>query len=96
MAAAYTVRTGMTPGIMVALSDDGGRTWDLDHQLMVWDAVGQEFLGVARKPEYPASHDNIAFGKPNLARLPSGDLIASWWCTQACVTHTRYARLAVR
>jgi hypothetical protein len=95
MAAAYTVREGMTPGIAVALSDDGGRTWDLDRQLLVWDAVGQEYLGVARKPSYPASHDNIAFGKPNLARLPSGDLIVAWWCTQACVTHTRYARLAV-
>jgi hypothetical protein len=95
MAAAYTVRHGMAPGIMVALSDDAGRTWDLDHQLMAWDAVGQEFLGVARKPDYPASHDNIAFGKPNLTRLPSGDLIVAWWCTQACVTHARYARLAV-
>lgn len=96
MAAAYTVRTGMTPGIMVALSENGGRTWDLDRQVMVWDAVGQEFLGVSRRPDYPASHDNIAFGKPNLARLASGDLIAAWWCTQACVTHTRYARLAVK
>ena len=96
MAAAYTVRQGMTPGIVVALSHDAGRTWDLERQLMVWDAVGQEFLGVAHKPSYPTSHDNIAFGKPNLARLPDGDLIAAWWCTQACVTHARYARLAVR
>jgi hypothetical protein len=95
MAAAYTVRNGMSPGIMVTLSEDGGRTWDVEGPLMVWDAVGQEFLGVTRTPDYPASHDNIAFGKPNLARLPSGDLIAAWWCTQACVTHVRYARLAV-
>ena len=62
---------------------------------MVWDAVGQEFLGVSRKPNYPASHDNIAFGKPNTARLPGGDILSSWWCTQACVTHIRYARLSV-
>src|SRR5438445_10898652 len=80
---------------MVAASGDGGRSWDLERQVIVWDAVGQEFLGVTHKPTYPSSHDNIAFGKPNLARLPGGDLIASWWCTQACVSHLRYARVAV-
>jgi hypothetical protein len=95
LAAAYTLREGMHPGIMVALSADGGHTWDLERQVMVWDAVGQEFLGVTHKPTYPSSHDNVAFGKPNLARLPGGRLIASWWCTQACVTHIRYARLDV-
>jgi hypothetical protein len=93
LAAAYTSRKGMQPGIYVALSEDGGEAWDVENQVMVWDAVGQEFLGVEHKPSYPASHDNIAFGKPNLARLPNGELICSWWCTQACVTHTRWARL---
>lgn len=85
----------MSPGVFVALSNNEGRTWSLEDQVQVWDAVGQEFLGVAHKPSYPASHDNIAFGKPNLARLPSGELIASWWCTQACITHIRYTRLRV-
>lgn len=95
LAVAYTIREGMNPGIVVALSEDEGKTWDLDHQVVVWDAVGQEFLGVDHKPSYPASHENIAFGKPNTAVLPCGDIIASWWCTQACVTHIRYARLTV-
>lgn len=96
LAAAYSIREGMMkPGVLVALSEDGGRSWDLERQVMVWDAVGQEFLGVDHKPEYPASHDNIAFGKPNLVRLPGGDLLASWWCTQACITHIRCARLTV-
>jgi hypothetical protein len=95
LAVAYTERTGMQPGIKVALSDDGGTSWDLDNSLLAWDAVGQEWLGVERRPAYPASHDNIAFGKPNLVVLPSGDLLVSWWCTQACVTHARCARLSV-
>jgi len=95
LAAAYTRRDREKPGIMVVLSPDHGRTWDLDNQLMVWDAVGQEYLGVPHKPSYPASHDNIAFGKPNLARLLDGSLLCSWWCTQACVTHARFARLRV-
>ena len=95
LAATYTHRTGMQPGIRVVLSGNGGTTWDLENQVMVWDAVGQEHLGVEHKPSYPASHDNIAFGKPNTARLPSGEIISSWWCTQACVTHARFARLVV-
>ena len=94
-AAAYTSREGMEPGIKVVVSEDEGRTWDLENEIVVWDAVGQEYLGVERKPQYPDSHDNIAYGKPNLARLPNGELIASWWCTQACVTHARFARIAV-
>ncbi len=94
LVAAYTRREGMSPGIMVVLSEDEGKTWDLDNQVMVWDAVGQEYLGVEQRPEYPASHDNIAFGKPNAVRLPNGEIMCSWWCTQACVTHARYARLA--
>lgn len=95
LAATYTRRDRMQPGIMVVLSENGGKTWDLDNQVMIWDAVGQEYLGVTHKPSYPASHDNIAFGKPNTARLPNGDIISSWWCTQACVTHARFARLGV-
>ncbi len=95
LAATYTLREGREPGIMVVLSEDGGETWDLENQVMVWDAVGQEYLGVEHRPKYPASHNNIAFGKPNTARLPNGEIISSWWCTQACVTHTRFARLAV-
>jgi hypothetical protein len=95
LVATYTRRDRMQPGIMVVLSEDGGKTWDLENQVMVWDSVGQEYLGVVHKPSYPASHDNIAFGKPNTAVLPNGEIISSWWCTQACVTHARFARLAV-
>ena len=94
IAAAYTNRE-RNPGIKVVLSEDGGKTWNRDKEIMVWDAVGQEFIGVVHRPDYPRSHENIAFGKPNLARLPDGSLICSWWCTQACVTHIRYARLHV-
>jgi hypothetical protein len=95
LAATYTRRGGEKPGICVTLSEDGGTTWDLENQVLVWDAVGQEFLGVSHKPSYPASHDNIAFGKPHTVRLPNGEIICSWWCTQACVTHSRFAKLAV-
>lgn len=96
VALTYTSREGRKPGVSVAGSSDQGLSWDLDNQVQVWDAVVQEFLGVENVPDYPASHDNIAFGKPNLARLSDGSLTAAWWCTQACVTHARYAKLRVK
>ena len=93
LAAAYTLRDGMNPGIMVITSEDDGGSWDFDGQIMIWDAVEQEYLGVNQRPDYPASHQNLAYGKPNLTRLADGNLICSWWCTQACVTHSRFAVL---
>ena len=93
--ATYSLREREHPGVYVILSEDEGKTWDIENQINVWDAIGQEFLGVVHRPTYPASHDNIAFGKPNTARLPNGEIICSWWCTQACVTHARFARVAV-
>ena len=78
------------------MSTDFGDTWDNENPLTVWDSVGQEFLGVNNIPDYPKSHDNIAFGKPNLIRTGQKDLIASWWCTQACITHARYARIRLK
>lgn len=93
LAAVYSRREGMRPGIFVTLSHDGGQTWQTENPFQVWDAVGQEYLGVTHRPDYPASHDNIAFGKPNVVRLAEGKLLASWWCTQQCVTHTRFALL---
>jgi hypothetical protein len=78
---------------MAALSEDGGRTWDLDSQIRLWDATGRDRLGVVALDAYPRSHDTIAFGAPAAARLADGDLYAAWWCMEAAIVHTRWARL---
>lgn len=95
LAAISSIREEREPGEYVFLSHDGGLTWNVDGGVVVWDAVGQEFLGVQHKPSYPRSHDNIAFGAPTLTQAPDGALFASWWCTQASITHVRYAKLRV-
>jgi len=95
MIAIYTCRSARRPGIYAALSDDEGKTWDTDNQLRLWDATGREFFGLDHPPRYPASHDNTAYGMPCAIVLPCGDVMAHWWCTAACVTHTRCARLRV-
>jgi len=83
------------PGIRGILSEDGGRSWDKSSDIVLWDATDRETIGVAAKDTYPVSHDVIAFGRPQAARMPDGDVLASFWCTEACVTHIRFARLRV-
>ncbi len=93
--AVYNRRYGDRPGVMAALSADGGATWDLAGQVAVWDAVGQANVGVAAGARELQQHITIAFGKPVAIRLSDGDVLASFWCTQACVTHIRWCRLRV-
>jgi hypothetical protein len=95
MVTAYTYRDGRQPGIMAALSLDGGETWDIDNAVRLWDATGRETVGVASRTTYPQSHDVIAFGKPQATRTSDGEVMAAFWCTESCVTHARWARLRV-
>ena len=95
MVAAYTYRDGAQPGIMAALSLDGGATWDMDGQVRLWDATGRETIGIASVTTYPQSHDVIAFGKPMATRTADGDVLVSFWATEQCMTHARWARLRV-
>ncbi len=94
--AIYTCRSSKRPGIYAAISEDDGKTWNMDNQLRLFDATGREFFGLDHPPTYPASHDNVAYGMPCAKRLPCGDIMAHWWSTAACVTQTRYARLQVK
>ncbi len=96
MAVIYSHRENTDqPGIKLVLSQDCGRTWDIDNPLVVWDAYGKEAVGVARTDSYPASHDVIAYGAPLLTRLSDNEVMASLWCTQAADTHIRNYRLRV-
>lgn len=95
MVAIYTSRTGLQPGFRVALSTDNGLTWDLDNQLLLWDATGRDRLGIHAPESYPRSHDTIAFGAPTALRLLDGDIFVSFWCNEMSITHIRCARLRV-
>jgi hypothetical protein len=95
MFAAYTVREAEPPGIYGAVSADGGRSWKPDQRLLLWDATGRDTVGIASRDTYPASHDTIAFGRPQATRLANGEVMVSYWCTEASVTCARWARIAV-
>ena len=96
LAAIYTWRESDRPGFMVVLSNDSSRTWDLEHQIRVWDATGWTHIGLSRPDRYPRSHDTIAFGAPSLTTTMSGELFASWWCTYASLTHVRWAKITAQ
>jgi hypothetical protein len=93
LAIVYTLRESEQPGIMAAVSEDGGWTWDLDNQVRLWDATGRDRLGVESLDAYPRSHDTIAFGAPVALRTLEGDIYAAWWCMEAALVHVRWARL---
>lgn len=96
MVAAYTYRDGVPPGIRAVLSEDAGRTWDVEHEVQLWDATGREVIGVAAVDSYPQSHDVIAFGRPVAFRTGSGEVLVSFWGTDLCLTQCRWVRLRVQ
>src|SRR5262249_4961504 len=83
LVAAYTVRQAQPPGIRATWSEDGGQTWNPRGELVLWDATGRERIGVAAKDTYPVSHDVIAYGRPQAIRAGTGDVLVSFWCTEA-------------
>ena len=95
MAVIYTVRETDPPGFFAACSEDGGRHWDLDHQVQVWDATGRDKIGVDASDSYPRSHDTISYGAPTSLMLEDGNIFTTFWCTEVSVTQIRYARLRV-
>ena len=95
MAVIYTVRETDLPGFYAAISEDDGKTWDLENQIHVWDATGRATIGVNSMDRYPRSHDTISYGAPTAMVLDDGDIFTLFWCTEVAVTHIRYARLRV-
>ena len=95
MAVIYTVRETNPPGFYAAVSEDGGKTWDLDNRVHVWDATGRDKIGITLSDHYPRSHDTISFGAPTSTVLADGDIFCTFWCTEVATTHIRYARLKV-
>jgi hypothetical protein len=93
MVAIYTVRETQPPGFFATDSSDGGKSWDLDNQILVWDATGRDRIGVSAPDSYPRSHDTISYGAPTSIVLDNGDVFTTFWCTEMSVTHIRYARL---
>ncbi len=93
VAAVYNFRHD-PQGIRVALTEDLS-TYDLDNEVVVFDAGREATLGNPDHENFLAEHMLIAFGRPGGVLLSDGDLLTYFWCTVDGVTHTRWARLSV-
>ena len=78
--------------IRVALTRDFS-TYDLENEVVVFDAGAEATLGDPQSENFLAEHMLIAFGKPGGLLLPDGELMTYFWCTAQGVTHTRWVRL---
>jgi len=91
VAAIYNYRH-MPQGIRVVLSHDLCR-FDLENELIIFDADTEATLGETDYKNYLAEHLQISFGKPSAILLDDGTLLAYFWCTSNGVTHTRWVRV---
>ena len=80
-------------GIHVAVSEDL-ETFDLDNQVVVFDAGAEAQLGDTKTDAFFEEHLLIGFGKPCGHFEPdTGTLLTYFWCTSGGITHTRWVRL---
>ena len=91
VAAVYNYRH-KPQGVRVAISDDL-TTFDLENEITIFDAATEATLGVPENENFMTQHMLIGFGKPGGILLNDGTIIASFFCTVAGVTHTRWVRL---
>lgn len=93
--AVYNLRYAENPGIISVISNDEGKTWDFNNQVLIWDATSQANVGIKARERSVADMSTFGFGKPNAEKLINGDVLASFWCTQNCVTHIRWCRIRI-
>jgi len=93
--AAYTSRYGKVPGIYAVISHDGGFSWDIQDRLLLYDATGKTSTGIREGESELQSMMGYAFGMPQALLLQDGDIMVSYWCTEGCITHIQWCRVAL-
>ena len=81
-------------GIHLAVTDDLSH-FDVDHEVVVFDAGKEATLGKPKTENFLAEHMLIGFGKPGGTLLSIGDILTYFWCTVGDVTDTRWVRVRV-
>ncbi len=81
-------------GVRVAVTDDLSH-FDLENEVIVFDAGAEATLGKTDHDNFLAEHLLIGFGKPKGIVLRDGTVLTFYWCTSGGVTHTRWVRLTI-
>jgi hypothetical protein len=86
---ATIARRTVPRGIRVVLSQDEGRTWDVDHELVAWDEASRRVTGeVLRSRDRGEDEASLwgtmwgwTFGTPTPVQLPHGAVAISFFAT---------------
>jgi hypothetical protein len=80
------------PGLWANLSRiDGDRWVNLGDEAPIWQGAASGMSG-ERRPGDELS--DLKFGFPNMLLLPSGEVLAAFWCNEQCQNVIRWVRLA--
>lgn len=91
-------------GIRCAVSEDAGRTWDMDSEYVLWDQRARRVTcepareSVNRRYEGSAMLEmwTFDFGVPNPVQFDDGSVLVTFYATQLDhVTHQRYIRFSL-
>jgi hypothetical protein len=80
------------PGLWANLVRMDGDAWTNVAAIPVWQGPASGMFGQG------ASGDELSalkFGFPSMVRLPSGDVLAVFWCVEDCQHVIRWARLKI-
>ena len=91
----YNLRNVERPGVFASLSQDGGRSWDIDNQVQIWDARGQANTGTPKGSTFLDDLATFAFGKPDAYLVNEKEVIVAFWATVSYITHIRWCKLNI-
>ena len=80
-------------GLRAHLAKVQGDTWQPLEDISVW---GGPSYGEEQKESKWAQMSSLQLGLPTLVRLPDGDILAAFWCTENNVINIRWYRIRVQ
>jgi len=86
------------PGIRAILSEDFGKTWDADRELIVYESRAGKESGIGGKRDfgdYWADMNRWSFGHPEAALLPNGEVFVAFYGGDTHAMSMRWARISV-
>ena len=91
----YNRRNCDDAGIYITTSEDMGKTWNLDNQVLVWNAHGRANIGTDKGETFLDNWATFAFGRPDIHRIDDKHFIIVFWATEDMITQVRWCKLAL-
>jgi sialidase-1 len=80
------------PGLWANLSRIDGEAWVNLEEALVWQGARSGMTGQTSAGEELAE---LKFGFPSMVRLPDGDVLALFWCSEDGINNVRWVRIRV-